>query len=203
MTPRLYRGLDTSNIFDKANVRDRAAPERFAESEYSTFSEYELRRLGVRHDCVCNKDIDEARSTQPALSAELEALFARLQAIVSDTTGSDRASELVGEMERAAAVTLHAALLECLHASGTDEETPHVWADVCAPTIGVPAYMPGHGTPTDVRHWGQLLITPPLLKWIPPSEVAVDQGTDCMSCDEEMEWLLSSFAAVLSAGLLL
>ena len=160
--------MESTNVLPDGAVRGRADPYRFAESEYSTFSEYELRRLEVRHDCVSDKDIEEARSTEPALSEELEVLFARLRAAASDTTGSDPASELVGNMERAAAVTLHAALLECLQASGTHEETPHVWADGCAPAIGVPACMPEHGTPTDERHWGQLLIAPPLQYIAPP-----------------------------------
>lgn len=49
---------------------------------------------------------------QPArshLSDELEALFSRLRAATSNPTGSNPASEIVGEMERAAAKTLHAA----------------------------------------------------------------------------------------------
>ena len=118
-------------------IRHRAEPQRFADSEYSTFTEYDLKRVGVRHDCVSHKDIDEARSTEPALSEELEALFARLRAAASSPTGSDPASEFVGEMERAAATTLHAALLECLRASGTDEESSHLWATDASPSISV------------------------------------------------------------------
>jgi hypothetical protein len=187
--------MEPTNVLPDGVVRDRADPDRFADSEYSTFSEYELRRLGVRHDCVSDKDIDEARSTEPALSAELEALFTRLRAAASGKTGSDPASELVGEMERAAAVTLHAALLECLRASGTDEESSHIWAADASPTISVPACMPDSGTPSDKGHWGQLAIAPPSLKWIPPTEVAVDEGADCcMACEQGMEWSLASFA---------
>jgi len=81
-------------------IRHRAEPQRFANSEYSTFTEYDLKRVGVRHDCVSHKDIDEARSTEPALSEELEALFARLRSAASSPTSSDPASEFVGDHSR-------------------------------------------------------------------------------------------------------
>lgn len=58
-------GVVQTNVLPDEAVRDRAGPERFADSEYSTF---ELRRLGVRHDCVSHEDIDEARSAARALS---------------------------------------------------------------------------------------------------------------------------------------
>lgn len=123
---RLLLELDPVHVLEDGAFRARSEPERYADSEHSTFTDYERAQLGVRHYCITDKDIDAARSTEPALSAELEALFARLRAAASDPTGSDPVSELVGEMERAAAMTLHAALLECMRASGTNEETSHI-----------------------------------------------------------------------------
>ena len=128
------------------------------------------------------ESVKEAHASEPELSAELSELFSRLRQCASDATDSDPASELVGGMERVAATTLHAALLECLDAHGATEESSHIWSDEAAPiTLRVPACMPGStpiggGTGTDeappVAHgaagsmgtggdsWGQLVIAP-------------------------------------------
>ena len=190
---KLERGINLSNIFDADVNRDRHQVDRFAESEYSTFSEFDLSRLDVCHSRVTAADIDEARTTESMLSQDLEAVFAQLLRAISDPTDSDPASELTGEMERAAATTLHAALLECLRASGIDEETSHTWADDASSTLTVPACMPDWRAPSEEGGWGQLVITPSSLKWIPPTEVTVE-GADCMACEEAMQWLLTSFA---------
>ena len=126
-------GIDEENILEEGTVRDRAEPDRFTDSEHSTFSERDLKRLGVRHDRVSDTDIGEARSTEPGLSVELESLFARLRQTVSSRTGTDPTSEFVGEMERVAATTLHAALIECLASAGSDEESAHMWTGDDAP----------------------------------------------------------------------
>ena len=70
---------------------------------------------------------------QPALAAELEKLFsrAREQPLPSATVaGSGASVELEGEMARTAATTLHAALLELISLTQTDDEMSHV----CGPT---------------------------------------------------------------------
>ena len=67
------------------------------------------------------ESVKEAHASEPELSAELSELFSRLRQCASDATDSDPASELVGGMERVAATTLHAALLECLDAHGATE----------------------------------------------------------------------------------
>jgi len=97
-------------------------------SKDAQWSAYAASRLGSRHE-GCHPEVEEAAAAEPALTAELEALYSRLREVASAPTGSDPASELVGEMERVAAATLHAALLECLSAAGIDEESKHIWAD--------------------------------------------------------------------------
>jgi hypothetical protein len=107
--------------------RARKAPDRFSATEHSQWSAYDLSRLDSRHERV-HKAVEQARSSEPALAAELDALFSRLRAATSEQTSADPASELVGEMERVAATTLHSALLEMLHASGVTEADCHIWA---------------------------------------------------------------------------
>ena len=131
-------------------MRDPQPIERFSESDYSEYTEYELSRVGVRHDRVTDEDIDEARSTEPSLAAELDSLFSRVRAAASATCGADPTSELVGEMERTAATLLHAALVECLAAAGMDEEVAHIWAGdgTASAAFTVAATMPDPSRPS-------------------------------------------------------
>ena len=57
-------------------------------------------------------------------------------------------------MERGAATTLHAALIECFASAGMDEENAHIWAGDDAPlqTFTVPANMPDPSAPSIARH---------------------------------------------------
>jgi hypothetical protein len=195
----------------RRSSRDRTPrEEKFADSKHSSgaWSAYDLSRRGERHDRVW-EELEEACHAEPELTTELETLFSRLRRSASDPTDSDPASELVGEMERTAATALHAALLECLSASGIDEQSSHVWSEEPAPiAFSVSACMPdmtlsgddaacddtvcddaacSDATRNDV--WGQLVIAPPSLKWIPPTVAET-----CMVC--EMEWPLASFAGI-------
>jgi hypothetical protein len=88
---------------------------------------------GVRREALA--EVEEACTAEPALTAELEKLFvhAREQTPTSTSaTGGGSSDELDGEMARAAATTLHAALLELLRST---EEAPHVWADEAPPPV--------------------------------------------------------------------
>ena len=192
---RLEAGVDRKNILPDGTVRDRVEPDRFADTEYSTFSDYELRRLGVRHDGVTDQDIDEARTEEPSLAAELEALFARARETASASTGSDPASEVVGKMERAAAIALHSALLECMRAAGVDEESSGIWSeDVQRANFSVPACFPDPCVPTEQIQWGQLVFAPPALKWTPAAEGASGSASSSTCTMSEMEWPLASFS---------
>jgi hypothetical protein len=140
------------------------APERFAETIYSHWSIAEMARRDERHGRVW----EEAVAQEPALAAELEKLFtrAREQTPPSATVASGGASdELEGEMARAAATTLHAALLELLGLSQTGDEMSHIWSDEAPPpALSVRAYIFTGGC-VDEQSWGVLAITPPLLTW--------------------------------------
>mmetsp|Transcript_24351 Transcript_24351/g.62202 ORF Transcript_24351/g.62202 Transcript_24351/m.62202 type:complete len:226 (+) Transcript_24351:292-969(+) len=179
-------------------MRDPQPIERFSESDHSTFTEYELSRLGVRHDRVTDKDIDEARSTEPSLAAELDSLFSRVRAATSAPCGSDPTSELVGEMERTVATLLHAALVECLAAAGMDEEVAHikVWAGdgTASAAFTVAATMPDPSRPS-LSQPGELVIAPPFLKWQPSSK-AVSLEECGAEESEPMQWPLTSFAGM-------
>ena len=164
---------------------ERSKPERFMHSDHAQWSAFAVSQLGSRQGST-PKDLEEAHTSEPKLSAELSELFSRLRQCASDATKSDPASELVGEMERTAATALHAALHECLSASGVDEESSHIWSDEPAPiAFSVSACMPE--LTGSAAAWGQLVIAPPSLKWISPSP-----AEECMAC--EMEWPLVSFA---------
>ena len=189
--------LDQADILQDGAVRDRAEPERFADSEFSTFTEYDLKQLGVRKGGVSGKDVNEARSADPSLAAEIDALFSKVHEAASAPTGSDPASELVGEMERAAATSLHSALLECMRAAGIDEESSGIWSeDLQRANARVPACFPDPSVPTEQLQWGQLVIAPPSLQWIPPVQEGAASGSDqCPPCDPcTTEWPLTSFA---------
>ena len=73
--------------------------------------DYDMSRLVSRHERV--HGIREACSTEPALSAELDALFSRVRSAASAPTGSDPASDLVGGMKRVEAWGSHGAALCC------------------------------------------------------------------------------------------
>lgn len=183
--------VDTGLIID--GPRARSEPDRFADSEYSTFTEYELSRLGERHAGVTIDDVDKAREAEPSLAAQLDSLFARVRAAASAPTGSDPASELVGEMERAAATTLHAALLECVRAAGIDEESNGIWTDdLVRANVAVMACLPDAQVPVEKRQWGKLVFAPPNLQWIPTAEPVAVSDDICPL--DEMEWPLVSFS---------
>ena len=198
---RLSNDVDPANIV--ASERSRAAPERFSESKYSQWSAYDMSRLDGRHNSV-REAVDEARSSEPTLAAELDSLFSQLYATTSAAVDTDPASELVGEMERVAATTLQSALLELLHASGVNQEDCFVWtADAAPPAVySVRACMPvsSEGYTTE---WGELLIAPPSLKWTPDPEASAaecddGQQPECGACPslDPIEWPLASFAGV-------
>ena len=123
---RSLHGIDESNIV-AVEVRSRAAPERFSESAHAKWSAYHSSRIGVRHEAVAAR-VQEATAAEPELFSHLDALYSRLRATALSATGADRTSELVSDMERAAATALHAALIECLASAGLDEESLHIWA---------------------------------------------------------------------------
>ena len=162
-------GHSRDDVLPDGIARERTAPSRFSESEYSQWSAYDLSRRDERHDRL-HAAVNEARSSEPALAAELEALFAQLRAATSAPAGADPASELVGEMERVAATTLHSALLELLHAHGVNEEDCHNWSTTTGTAVSrVPASMPDPSG-GNATVWGVLEIAPPSLKWIPHRE---------------------------------
>ena len=158
-------GMNTESIID--GTRERSAPDRFSETECMQWSAYDMSRLVSRHERV--HGIREACSTEPALSAELDALFSRVRSAASAPTGSDPASDLVGGMERGAATALHSAVIECMRAAGIDSH------------FAVPACMPDWHTPTEEGHWGKLVIMLPSIKWIPETESSVE-SVECMAC---------------------
>lgn len=140
----------TSPVVPRRSERETTLPERFSDSKYSKWSAYDMSRHGKRHD------LEEACSAEPEYTTELEALYSRLRAAASAATGADPTSEFVGEMERVAATTLHAALIECLASAGMDKESSHIWAGNDAETASftVCACMPGvHDTRTDASPW--------------------------------------------------
>jgi hypothetical protein len=142
------------------------APERFAETSFSQWSVAEMARRDERHGRVW----EEAVAQEPALAAELEKLFsrAREQPLPSATVAGGGASdEVEGEMARAAATTLHAALLELISLSQTDDEMSHIWTDEAPPpALRVRAYIYTGGC-VDEQRWGELAIAPPMLTWTP------------------------------------
>jgi hypothetical protein len=193
---RSLHGIDESNIV-AVEVRSRAAPERFSESAHAKWSAYHSSRIGVRHEAVAAR-VQEATAAEPELFSHLDALYSRLRATALSATGADRTSELVSDMERAAATALHAALIECLASAGLDEESLHIWAgqDAPAAVFNVPACMPEHG---GAQQWGQLVISPPYLQWQPspiqekPVSIEV---CDCAAPEDStpLQWFLASFA---------
>jgi hypothetical protein len=94
----------------------------------AAWSAYDRGRLGSRHESVHDESVDEeqhvheqhvpeALAAEPMLAAELGALFTKLRAMLADPDAStgggaaDATDELDGEIERAAVVTMHGALL--------------------------------------------------------------------------------------------
>jgi hypothetical protein len=204
--PSVPRGHRPEDILGDNAERQRAAPARFSESEYSRWSAYDISRLDSRHDRV-REQVDEARSSEPALASELDALFSRLRAATSESVGSDPASELVGEMERVAATTLHSALLELLAASGVTDEDCHLWtADSSTTPVSTFAACMPDPSGGDATVWGKLQFLPPSLKWIPDQEsvakAAEQSEMQCGGCSfwddatQPLAWPLSSFAGV-------
>ena len=116
--------IDVARVINGS--RNSSAPERFSESKYSQWSAYDMDRRGERHEPTTRKAVEEACAAEPALAASLEELYSRLRAVASSAAATDPTSELVGEMERAAATALHAALVECLASAGMDEESIHI-----------------------------------------------------------------------------
>ena len=153
--------LSSDNVLEHS--RATSEPELFSESKHSQWSAYDLSRIGERHEAEA---VEEAHAAEPGLAASLEELYARLRAVASSTSAMDPTSKLVGEMERAAATALHAALIECLASAGMDEESVHIWAGDDAPlqTFTVPASMP-HSSAPSIINGGQLQIAPPFLFW--------------------------------------
>ena len=150
-------------------VDERSTPAFFMHSEEAQWSAYATSQLGSRQGGGA-LDVKEAAMAEPALMAELDALYSRLRDAASNSIGSDPASELVGEMERVAATTLHAALLECLSAAGVEEESSHIWSDApTAATLVVPALMPE--TQPEASEWGQLVVEPPSLNGSRPKSL--------------------------------
>ena len=120
-------------------------------------------------------EVREAAAAEPALAAELEQLFRRAREQTppgATATGGGSSDELEGEMARAAATTLHAALLELLRST---EEAPTVWADEAPPPVlSMRAYMlMGSEEPC----WGQVMIAPPSLVWTPDATATMAMGT--------------------------
>ena len=179
-----------SNIVDTERVR--TVPERFSRSEYAQWSAFDLSKLGSRQGSSTDAWVAEAMEAEPSMTAQLKELYSRLRSAASSPAGADPTSELVGEMERVAASTLHTALVECLAAAGIDEESRHIWAqddgDSGSSVITVTACMP-ENAPGEKADWGQLVISPPFLKWIPN----VDEDPAACSPIEE-EWPLATFA---------
>jgi hypothetical protein len=202
-------GHTSDDILPLGAQRARKAPERFSESDYSQWSAYDMSRRDGRHAAVYAA-VDEARSSEPALAAELEALFSRVRATTSETAGADPASELIGEMERVAATTLHSALLEMLQTSGVTGEDCHIWT-AGSSTAAVSTFAACRPDPSggNATVWGELQFAPPSLTWIPDPE-SVEKAVKCQqtelkqcgSCDvlegasDSISWQLSSFAGV-------
>ena len=134
-------------------------------SKHAGWSEYELGRSGRRHERTREDVANEATTAEPALSAELEQIFMKLRrTVLSDANASadgratDATDELAGEMERAAAVSMHGALLELLAASNAEPEHANIWArdnEATPALFSVRAHF--NGAP------GTLTIKPPML----------------------------------------
>ena len=170
---------------------NRHAPELFMHSKEAQWSAYQTARSGHAHTHTRQeKEAAEARANEPALTAELEALLAKVNgAAASPTAGTASVhGQLEGEMQRAAAMALHASLIELLAAAEPMEEDAHIWATEGASStiLSVVARFPGSGSDA----WGELTIEPPLLKFTPGMDLDA-----CGGCDSG-EWPLHSFAGV-------
>jgi hypothetical protein len=140
------------------------APDRFDPQ----WSVYEMDRRGERHDRVWDA-VDEAAAASPDLKAELEALLSGMRTAAAPRTGVGP-DEVESEAQRAAASTLHAALLEVLAASPA-EEVSRIWdndfGDGATTVFRVPAYLADQRlTPSAAvvnPEWGELSIAPPNL----------------------------------------
>ena len=123
---------------------ERRVPQLFMHSDHAKWSAYAASQLGARQGST-GPPIEEAIALEPKLAAELQQLFARAREQMPPSggaAGSDISSELEGDMARAAATSLQAALLELLDAAEAD--VPHVWADEApAAALRVRAYMRG------------------------------------------------------------
>ena len=123
---------------------ERRVPQLFMHSDHAKWSAYAASQLGARQGST-GPPIEEAIALEPKLAAELHQLFARAREQMPPSggaAGSDISSELEGDMARAAATSLQAALLELLDAAEAD--VPHVWADEApAAALRVRAYMRG------------------------------------------------------------
>lgn len=175
--------------------RTRTPTAHYMHSKHAGWSEYELGRSGRRHERTREDVANEATTAEPALSAELEQIFMKLRrTVLSDANASadgratDATDELAGEMERAAAVSMHGALLELLAASNAEPEHANIWArdnEATPALFSVRAHF--NGAP------GTLTIKPPMLDFAvdarPPDELR------CQMVDVQ-EWPLESFVGV-------
>lgn len=168
--------------------------ERFHDTKNSQWSTYLLSVSGYRHGAPLQQEALEAAEAEPQLADELEALFRRVHHASAST-----ASELESEMQRVAATTLHAALIEVLGAS-TDEEIPHLWGeDHVAPTTAAAA------TAAVVHHVrvrfgdaqngsnGVLAIAPPFLTFTPEGPAATAAAEAGEQLEPLFSWPLSFF----------
>ena len=181
---------------DRRPSRPRMPTAHFMHIEYAGWSGYQLKRLGHRHERTLTREdaSREAKEAEPSLSAELEQMFEKLRAMLSgagasaDGSATDATDELAGEMERAAAVSLHGALLELLTASNSEPEHAHIWArddEATAVLFSMRAHFEGDP--------GTLTIKPPML------EFAADAlPLDELSCQmaDVQDWRLESFVGV-------
>eukprot|EP00966_Prymnesium_polylepis_P290003 6698924-Prymnesium_polylepis.1 len=183
---RTLAGISTSNetaerLRTAARRQPKARPEWWPE-DYQPAA-LRCRATGIRRSLL--SEIEEAARAEPELAIELEDLFTVIGGTVADGAALD--DSLEAEMERTAALLAHAALVEQLASTETNEEHAYIWAEAAPSAIlSTPARM-------EVDHseaWGMLTIEPPLLKF----STAVEEASEQLCSVGDMEWPLASFA---------
>eukprot|EP00966_Prymnesium_polylepis_P089348 2068589-Prymnesium_polylepis.1 len=103
--------------------------ERFSESEYSTFSDYELSRLGARHDRVRDVSYAEAAQKLEEMGLQAEAWLHEVRRVVFQM---DLLVEEIPPEHAAAARALQEALIEMV-VEAEDEDEADDGEPVCEP----------------------------------------------------------------------
>ena len=134
-------------------------------------------QLGLRQG-TSGPNIEEAVAQEPALAAKLERLFVRAREQPppsASAAAAAAADELEGEMARAAATTLHAALLELLAIS--PDVMPHICADEAPPpALHVRAYIytgsPERSSSHHLACRGYTALRAPVYPWLESGKFA-------------------------------